>query len=75
MKSISAGATDRSRGALPHVARRFRANCVWMNAKALEPGRSYFVKHTSHQVRGVVRAINYRLDVNTLERSAQRGSN
>jgi sulfate adenylyltransferase subunit 1 (EFTu-like GTPase family) len=53
---------------LPHVARRFRANCVWMNAKALEPGRSYFIKHTSHQVRGVVRAINYRLDVNTLAR-------
>ena len=52
----------------PHVARRFRANCVWMNAKALEPGRSYFIKHTSHQVRGVVRAINYRLDVNTLDR-------
>jgi hypothetical protein len=53
---------------LPHVARRFRAQCVWMNAKALEPGRSYFIKHTSHQVRGVVRAINFRIDVNTLER-------
>jgi sulfate adenylyltransferase subunit 1 (EFTu-like GTPase family) len=39
-----------------------------MNAKALEPGRSYFIKHTSHQVRGVVRAINYRLDINTLDR-------
>jgi sulfate adenylyltransferase large subunit len=54
--------------AAPHVARRFRARCVWMNAKALEPGRSYFIKHTSHQVRGVVRSINYRLNVNTLER-------
>jgi sulfate adenylyltransferase large subunit len=53
---------------VPHVARRFRANCVWMNAKALEPGRSYFIKHTAHQVRGVVRAINYRVDVNTLAR-------
>jgi sulfate adenylyltransferase large subunit len=54
--------------AVPHVARRFRTNCVWMNAKALEPGRSYFIKHTSHQVRGVIRAINYRIDVNTLAR-------
>jgi len=52
--------------ALPHVSRRFRANCVWMNSKALELGRGYVIKHTSHQVRGVVRAINYRLDVNTL---------
>jgi selenocysteine-specific translation elongation factor len=53
---------------LPHVSRRFRAHIVWMNAKALEPGRSYFIKHTSHLVRGVVRAINFRIDVNSLER-------
>jgi sulfate adenylyltransferase large subunit len=57
----------------PHVARRFRASMVWMNARPLEPGRSYFIKHTSHQVRGVVRSIHHRLDVNTLERvDAQR---
>jgi sulfate adenylyltransferase large subunit len=54
--------------AVPHVARRFRANCVWMNARPLEPGRGYLIKHTSHQVRGVVRAINYRVDVNTLDK-------
>jgi sulfate adenylyltransferase large subunit len=51
----------------PHVARRFRSSIVWMNAKALEPGRSYFIKHTSHQVRAVIRSIHHRLDVNTLE--------
>ena len=53
--------------AAPHVARRFRSSIVWMNAKPLEPGRSYFIKHTSHQVRGVIRGIHHRLDVNTLE--------
>jgi sulfate adenylyltransferase large subunit len=50
----------------PHVARRFRSSIVWMNARPLEPGRSYFIKHTSHQVRGVIRGIHHRLDVNTL---------
>ena len=50
----------------PRVARRFRSSIVWMNAKPLEPGRSYFIKHTSHQVRGVIRSIHHRLDVNTL---------
>ena len=29
--------------ALPHVSRRFRAHCVWMNAQPLEPGRSYTI--------------------------------
>jgi sulfate adenylyltransferase large subunit len=51
---------------VPHVARRFRSSIVWMNAKPLEPGRSYFIKHTSHQVRAIVRTIHHRLDVNTL---------
>src|SRR5436305_3910481 len=37
-----------------------------MDAKPLDPGRSYFIKHTSHQVRAVVRSIHHRLDVNTL---------
>jgi sulfate adenylyltransferase large subunit len=50
----------------PRVARRFRSSIVWMNAKPLEPGRSYFIKHTSHQMRGVIRGIHHRLDVNTL---------
>jgi sulfate adenylyltransferase large subunit len=53
--------------ASPHVARRFRSSVVWMNAKPLEPGRSYFIKHTSHLVRGVIRSIHHRLNVNTLE--------
>src|ERR1700728_127273 len=51
---------------VPHVAKRFRSSIVWMNAKPLEPGRSYFIKHTSHQMRGVIRGIHHRLDVNTL---------
>jgi len=50
----------------PHVARRFRSSVVWMNSRPLETGRNYFIKHSSHQVRGVIRNINYRLDVNTL---------
>ncbi|HKD08057.1 MAG TPA: sulfate adenylyltransferase subunit CysN [Bryobacteraceae bacterium] len=54
--------------AVPHVARRFRANCVWMSVRPLEPGRGYLIKHTSHQVRGVIRDINYRVDVNTLDK-------
>ena len=61
--------------ALPHVGRRFRAHCVWMNAQPLEPGRSYFIKHTSHQVRGVIRSVNFRVDVNSLERIGAPGWN
>ncbi len=53
-------------GAVPHAARRFRASIVWMNQRPLEVAHSYLIKHTSHQVRGVVRTIHHRVDVNSL---------
>ncbi len=48
--------------ALPHVSRRFRATCVWMNARPLTPGASFFIKHTTQQMRCVVRAAQLNLN-------------
>ncbi|HKW96677.1 MAG TPA: sulfate adenylyltransferase subunit CysN [Bryobacteraceae bacterium] len=51
----------------PQVSRRFEATMVWMNARALDPGRPYLIKHTTQQVGATVAAVRYRLDVNTLD--------
>jgi len=51
----------------PHVARRFEATMVWMNHKALEPGRPYLIKHTTQQVGATVAAVRHRVNINTLE--------
>jgi sulfate adenylyltransferase large subunit len=51
----------------PHVARRFEAMMVWMNQKALDPGRPYLIKHTTQQVGATVGAVRYRVNINTLE--------
>jgi sulfate adenylyltransferase large subunit len=59
-------ATD-SGDALPQVSRRFRAMVVWMHEHPLAVGRSFFAKHTTRTVRATVRAIRYRVDVNSLE--------
>jgi sulfate adenylyltransferase large subunit len=58
--------------AAPAVARSFDATLVWMNDAALEPGRSYLLKHTTRQVRATVRSVRCRIDVNTLEYEAAR---
>ncbi len=50
----------------PHVSRRFNATLVWMHAKALEPGASYLLKHTTRTLRARVSAVHYRVDINTL---------
>ena len=53
--------------ALPEVSRRFRAMVVWMHEESLVVGRTYVAKHTTRTVRATVRAIRYRVDVNSLD--------
>jgi bifunctional enzyme CysN/CysC/sulfate adenylyltransferase subunit 1 len=56
--------------ALPAVSHRFRAMVVWMNEEPLTAGRTYIAKHTTRTVRATARAIDFRVDVNSLERGA-----
>jgi bifunctional enzyme CysN/CysC/sulfate adenylyltransferase subunit 1 len=53
--------------ALPQVTRRLRAMVVWMHEEPLVVGRTYLAKHTTRSVRATVKAIRYRVDVNSLE--------
>jgi bifunctional enzyme CysN/CysC len=53
----------------PRVAQEFDATVCWMaDGSALEPGRDYFIKHTTRTTRVKVTALDYRLEVNTLHR-------
>ena len=63
MLVAAAGSGD----ALPEVSRHFRAMVVWMHEDPLVVGKTYIAKHTTRTVRATVRAIRYRVDVNTLE--------
>ncbi len=49
------------------VADKFNASIVWMAEKAMTPGRQYTIKLATRSVSGSISAINYRIDVNTLE--------
>jgi sulfate adenylyltransferase subunit 1 len=40
----------------------------WMDNKPLKPGNKYLVQHNSRRVKSVVKEIEYRLDVNSLEK-------
>ncbi|MDT8406342.1 MAG: sulfate adenylyltransferase subunit CysN [Methylococcales bacterium] len=51
----------------PLVADRFRAKLVWMNEKAMVPGRQYLIKLATRTVPGSIASIHHRIDVNTLE--------
>jgi sulfate adenylyltransferase large subunit len=60
---VPAGSPD----AIPEVSNHFRAMVVWMHEDPLVAGRTYIAKHTTRSVRATVRAIRYRVDVNSRE--------
>jgi len=50
---------------LPEISNHFSAMVVWMHEDPLVVGRTYIAKHTTRSVRATVRAIRYRVDVNS----------
>ncbi len=55
-------------GNRPRVTQSFEAMLVWMGEAPLAPGKSYLIKQTTCKTPGVISAIRYRMDVNTLKK-------
>lgn len=54
---------------LPNVENEFDAVVCWLDKKELNVGNKYFLQHKSRLVKAVIREIEYRIDVNTLEKT------
>jgi sulfate adenylyltransferase subunit 1 len=53
---------------LPKVENEFEAVVCWMDKKELHEGNKYFIQHKSKTLKAVVKEIEYKIDVNTLEK-------
>jgi len=51
----------------PRTLRELDATLCWLSEQPLSPARSYVLRHTTREVRAKVAAIDYRLDLDTLE--------
>ncbi|MFC6645242.1 sulfate adenylyltransferase subunit CysN [Granulicella cerasi] len=51
----------------PSASTAFRTMIVWMHETPLRVGKTYLAKHTTRTVRATVKAIRYRVNVNTTE--------
>ena len=58
--------------AAPFNSTRLCAMAVWMHEQPLITGATYLLKHTTRTVRATVRAIRYRVDVNSAEHAEAR---
>ncbi len=53
----------------PQESAAIRANLIWMTQDELKPGKIYLIRHGANFVKGRIREITRKIDVNTLERS------
>ena len=51
---------------LPKLEQKFDAMLVWMNDDAMVPGKQYLFKQTTKTVPGVIKTLQYEVDVNTM---------
>ncbi len=54
---------------LPCVGRNFSAMMVWMDEEAMDPEKQFFIKQTTNLSRIKIENIEYKIDVNTFEKS------
>jgi bifunctional enzyme CysN/CysC len=57
-------------GEPPQVADQFEATIVWMDDEPMLPGRSYLLKSSTASVATTITPLKYKVNVNTLEKSA-----
>jgi len=53
---------------VPEMGQDLEVMLSWMSDKPLRPGTKFYLKHTTADVRCLVKEIIYKVDVNTLER-------
>lgn len=70
---ISRGDVFAAAEELPSVEKEVEVLLCWLDHKALQPGNKYLIQHHSRQLKAVVKHIDYKINVNTLEKEAAEG--
>jgi len=51
----------------PHVSQEVDVMICWLNEKAMVIGGKYVIRHTTSEVRGVIREVTYKININNLD--------
>ncbi len=57
----------------PQVAQGFDLRMCWLSERAMQTRGKYLLRHTTNEVVCIVEAINYKVDINTLEELKEEG--
>ncbi len=67
---ISRGDMIVKSGELPKLGKEIDAMLCWLAEAPLDPRRKYLIRHTTRDSKAMLAGIDYRIDINTMERQA-----
>ena len=70
---ISRGDTIAQSDDLPKTSNEAEVLLCWLDEKPLQAGNKYYLQHNSRLLKAVVKTIDYKLDVNTLQQQTVEG--
>ena len=53
----------------PQVSQDIKIKFCWLSERDLVPGGKYALKHTSKEVRCIIKSVDYKININTLEKN------
>jgi len=68
---ISRGDMIVAEGNLPNIGNTFNADICWFNERPLVVGKKYILRHTTNEMQCMVKAVNYKTNINTYEQDTQ----
>lgn len=54
---------------LPMSGQDITVMICWLNERKMRPGARYWVRHTTREARCIIKEVNYKVDINTLEKN------
>jgi sulfate adenylyltransferase subunit 1 len=54
---------------MPQIGQDITAMICWLNEKPLRQGAKYWIRHTTKEARCIVKEINYKININNLEKN------
>lgn len=55
----------------PKIGQEIELMVCWLGEKPMQIGGKYAIRHTTSEMRGIIRELQYKMDINTLEENTE----
>ena len=68
---ISRGDMIADANSMPRTGNEIEVMACWLSEKSMVPGGKYILRHTTQEVRCIISSVDYKIDINTLDKNTK----